>query len=40
VSDGSGSIDIYKVQKNVFIRESESGKIDVDGVKGRVTIRP
>ncbi len=38
--DGSGSIDLFKVQKNVLIRESDSGRIDVDGVKGRVTILP
>jgi hypothetical protein len=39
VSDGSGSIDIYRVKKNVFIRESESGKLDIDGVQGKVIIR-
>ena len=39
VSDGSGSIDIYQVQKNVFIREAGSGKLEIDGVQGKVTIR-
>jgi hypothetical protein len=42
VSDGSGSIDIQDVKKNVFIviREEGSGLVEVEGVKGRVTIRP
>jgi hypothetical protein len=39
VSDGSGSIDIVKVAKNVFIQEAGSGEIDVEGVRGKVTIR-
>jgi len=39
ISDGSGSIDIYRVQKNVVIREAGTGKLEVDGVKGKVTIR-
>ena len=39
ISDGSGSIDIYRVSKNVFIREMGSGELDIDGVKGKVTIR-
>jgi hypothetical protein len=39
VSDGSGSIDIYRVKKNVFIRAAGSGKLDVNGVQGKVTIR-
>jgi hypothetical protein len=39
ISDGSGSVDIYRVSKNVFIREMGSGRIDIDGVKGKVTIR-
>jgi hypothetical protein len=39
VSDGSGSIDIVKVGKNVFIREAGSGEIDVEGVKGKITIQ-
>lgn len=39
VSDGSGSIDIYGVKKNVFIQEAGSGKLEVDGVQGKVTIR-
>ena len=42
VSDGSGSIDIQDVKKNVFIviREEGSGIMEVEGVKGKVTIRP
>lgn len=39
ISDGSGSIDIYHVNRNVFIREAGSGEIDIDGVRGKVTIR-
>ena len=39
VSDGSGSIDIYRVKKNVFIREPGSGNLEIDGVRGQVTIR-
>jgi len=39
VSDGSGSIDIYGVKKNVFIQEAGSGKLEVDGVQGKVTLR-
>ena len=39
VSDGSGSIDIYRVKMNVFIRQPGSGKLDIDGVQGKVTIR-
>jgi len=42
VSDGSGSIDIQDVKKNVFIviREEGSGIVEVEGAKGKVTIRP
>ncbi len=42
VSDGSGSIAIQDVKKNVFIviREEGSGLVEVEGVKGKVTIRP
>lgn len=42
VSDESGSIDVQAVKKNVFIviREGGSGEVTVEGVKGRVTIRP
>jgi hypothetical protein len=39
VSDGSGLIDIYKVQKNVLIHEAGTGELLVDGVKGNVMIR-
>jgi len=39
VLDGSGSIDIYRVKKNVFIQEAGSGKLDINGVQGKVTIR-
>jgi hypothetical protein len=39
VSDGSGRIEINQVTKNVFIREYGSGEMDIDGVKGKVTIR-
>ena len=42
MSDGSGSIDIRDVNKNVFIviRAEGSGIVEVEGVKGKVTIRP
>lgn len=39
VSDGSGSIDIYRVQKNVVIQEAGTGKLEVNGVQGKVIIR-
>jgi DUF4097 and DUF4098 domain-containing protein YvlB len=39
VSDGSGSIEINDVQKNVFIREAGTGELNIDGVKGKVTMR-
>ena len=39
VSDGSGRIEINQVTKNVFIRENGSGEMDIDAVKGKVTIR-
>ena len=42
VSDGSGSIEIQDVKKNVLviIREEGSGLVEVEGAKGKVTIRP
>ena len=42
VSDGSGTIEIQDIEKNVLIiiREEGSGLVEVEGVKGRVTIRP
>ena len=42
VSDSSGSIDIQSIKKDVFIVISEggSGDVTVEGVKGKVTIRP
>jgi hypothetical protein len=42
VSDGSGSIEIQDVSKNVLIiiREEGSGLVEVEGAKGKVTIRP
>jgi hypothetical protein len=42
VSDGSGSIEIQDVKKNVLIiiREEGSGVVEVEGTKGKVTIRP
>lgn len=42
VSDSSGSIDVQSIKKDVFIvvREGGSGDVTVEGVKGKVTIRP
>jgi DUF4097 and DUF4098 domain-containing protein YvlB len=42
VSDSSGSIEIHDVKENVFIviREEGSGIVELEGVKGKVTIRP
>jgi hypothetical protein len=42
VSDSSGSIDVQSIKKDVFIviREGGSGEVTVEGVKGKVTIRP
>jgi len=42
VSDGSGSIEIQDVKKNVLIiiREEGSGLVEVEGAKGKVTIKP
>ncbi|UCH22191.1 MAG: DUF4097 family beta strand repeat protein [Deltaproteobacteria bacterium] len=39
VSDGSGDIDISEVSKNVFIREAGSGELEIERVKGKVTMR-
>jgi hypothetical protein len=40
LTDGSGSIDIRDVKKNVYIREAGSGIVELEGIKGKVTIRP
>ena len=42
ISDGSGTIEIQDVERNVLIiiREEGSGLVEVEGVKGKVTIRP
>jgi DUF4097 and DUF4098 domain-containing protein YvlB len=42
VSDGSGSIDIRDVTENVsiFIRVDGSGEVNIEGVKGKTSIRP
>jgi DUF4097 and DUF4098 domain-containing protein YvlB len=42
VSDSSGSIDVQSIKKNVFIviREGGSGDVIVEGIKGKITIRP
>jgi DUF4097 and DUF4098 domain-containing protein YvlB len=42
VSDSSGSIDVQSITKDVsiVIREGGSGDVTVEGVKGKVTIRP
>ncbi|MGD9081187.1 MAG: hypothetical protein PVG96_17710 [Desulfobacterales bacterium] len=39
VTDGSGSIEISDVTQNVYIEEAGSGTLDIDGVKGKVTMR-
>ena len=39
VTDGSGSIDIHDVSKNVTILESDSGEINIEGVKGKIIRR-
>ena len=39
VTDGSGSIEISDVTQNVFIKEAGSGALEIEGVKGKVTIR-
>ena len=39
VTDGSGSIDIQDVSQDVFINEAGSGELNIDGVKGKVTMR-
>ena len=42
VSDGSGTIEIQDIERNVLIiiREEGSGLVEVEGAKGKVTIRP
>lgn len=37
IRDGSGGIEIINVTQNVLIKESGSGSLDIDGVKGKVT---
>ncbi len=37
--DGSGSIDIHDISKSVSILESDSGKISIEGVKGKIVRR-
>ena len=39
VADGSGSIEINDITQNVYIEEAGSGILDIDGVKGKVTMR-
>jgi hypothetical protein len=39
VSDGSGSIDVHDVSKDVTILQSDSGEINIEGVKGRIIRR-
>ena len=39
VTDGSGGIEISDVTQNVFIKEAGSGTLEIEGVKGKVTIR-
>ena len=39
VRDGSGAIDIHDISKNVTILESDSGEINIEGVKGRIIRR-
>jgi DUF4097 and DUF4098 domain-containing protein YvlB len=38
VTDGSGSIEISDVTQNVFIKEAGSGILEIEGVKGKVTM--
>ena len=42
VSDGSGTIEIQDIERNVLIiiREEGSGLVEIEGVKGKVSIRP
>jgi hypothetical protein len=39
VSDGSGSIEIHDISKGVSILQSDSGVINIEGVKGAITRR-
>ena len=39
VTDGSGGISIQDVTQDVFINEAGSGELNIDGVKGKVTMR-
>jgi hypothetical protein len=38
IRDGSGGIEIINVTRNVLIKEAGSGTLEIDGVKGKVTI--
>jgi DUF4097 and DUF4098 domain-containing protein YvlB len=38
IRDGSGAIEIINVTRNVLIKEAGSGTLEIDGVKGKVTI--
>lgn len=38
IRDGSGAIEIINVTRDVLIKEAGSGPLEIDGVKGRVTI--
>ncbi|MBW2432159.1 MAG: DUF4097 family beta strand repeat protein [Deltaproteobacteria bacterium] len=38
IRDGSGGIEIINVTRNVLIKEAGSGTLEIDGVKGEVTI--
>ena len=38
IRDGSGGIEIMNVTQNVLIKEAGSGILEIDGVKGNVTI--
>jgi DUF4097 and DUF4098 domain-containing protein YvlB len=39
VTDGSGSLEIQEVTQNVFINAAGSGAVEIEGVKGKVTVR-
>ena len=38
IRDGSGGIEIINVTRNVLIKEAGSGTLEIDGVKGKVTV--
>ena len=39
VKDGSGDIDISEVSQNVFIGEAGSGELNIERIKGKLTVR-